>query len=517
MSSSAPQRPRPVVLLVLDGWGIGQPGPHNAITETATPNYKALMDCPHTELGTSGQDVGLPEGQMGNSEVGHINLGAGRIVYQDYMRINKAIEDGSFSTNPALLNLIATVKASGGRLHTLGLTSPGGVHSALPHLYAFLKMAKAQGVAQVFHHALMDGRDTPPSSGLGYIRDVEREMAALGIGKIATVAGRYWGMDRDNRWDRVQKFYDAVTQGVGESAPNAEAAMQQSYDKGKTDEFVLPTVLQENGQPVALIRDGDGVFCLNFRPDRVREISAALTQPGFSGFPRAATPRLAGYVCMTSYSADLHLSAAFEEDRSDLTLGKLIAGEGMRQLRIAETEKYAHVTYFFNGGREEAYPGEDRVMVPSPREVATYDEKPEMSLPEVCEKLCAAIRSRQYDFILANFANPDMVGHTGVLGAAKRAVAAIDDALGKVHAEVKAAGGALLLTADHGNIEKMWDEESKGPHSAHTTNRVPLIIAGVGPLRLRPGILADVAPTLLGLMGLPKPVGMTARNLVQSA
>jgi 2,3-bisphosphoglycerate-independent phosphoglycerate mutase len=512
-------RTKPVLLVVLDGWGIRAEREANAIALAGTPNVDALVrEFPSTALETSGLSVGLPEGQMGNSEVGHTNLGAGRIVYQDLVRINRAIEDGSFFSNDALLMACRRAKEAGGALHLMGLVSDGGVHSHLEHLAACLELARREGVARTFVHAFMDGRDTPPRSGLGYLAELEKRLRATGYGKVATVTGRYWAMDRDKRWDRVALAWAALVRGDGHRAASAVAAMEASYARGDGDEFVKPTVVVNgDGKPVGPVRDGDAVLFFNFRADRAREITRAFTQEGFKDFDRGAAPRVSAYVCMTEYDKTFQLPVAFGPQDLDEIFPEIVSRAGLGQLRCAETEKYAHVTFFFNGGRETVYPGEDRILVPSPRDVKTYDEKPEMSAREVTEKLVVAVETGQHGFVLVNYANPDMVGHTGLLPAAVQAVKVVDECIGRLWQAARRRGMAMLVTADHGNCEMMADPVTGEPHTAHTLNPVPFILADPAfkgaKLRAR-GVLADVAPTLLQVMGLPQPKAMKGLGLV---
>ncbi len=506
-----------VVLIVLDGWGISAHNEGNAIASAQAPVYKSLLtDHPNTALRASGEAVGLPDGQMGNSEVGHLNLGAGRVVYQDSTRISKAIRDGEFFQNPVLLSAMGRVKKSGGALHLMGLLSDGGVHSRLDHLYAMLDLVKSQGITKVFFHAFLDGRDTPPSSALGYISALEERLSEIGIGAIATVSGRYYAMDRDKRWDRVKKTYEAMVLAEGIRNFSAAEAVQQSYEQGKTDEFLLPTVIMDKNsdKPVGSFRDGDSVIFCNFRSDRARELTQALTAGEFQGFSRAITPKLANFVCLTTYDKSFELPVAFAPMRLTHILGEVLSARGVRQLRIAETEKYAHVTYFFNGGEEAPFPLEDRILIPSPRDVATYDKKPEMSARDVADALVKNILSRQYGFILANFANPDMVGHTGVMDAAVKAVEVLDECLGRVLRAAQETGAVVAITADHGNIEQMKDPENGQPFTAHSTNRVPFILVGEKVRLKEGGLLADVAPTVLALKKIEKPEEMTGCNLV---
>ena len=509
-----------VVLVVLDGWGVNAHHDGNAIAAAHAPVYKKLLaDNPHTVLRASGEAVGLPDGQMGNSEVGHLNLGAGRVVYQDSTRISKAIREGEFYKNPVLLSALEQVKKNGSSLHLMGLLSDGGVHSRMDHLYAMFDMVKSQGITKVFFHAFLDGRDTPPSSALGYISALEEHLSGIGIGAIATVSGRYYAMDRDKRWDRVKKTYEAMVQAEGVRTFSAAEAVQQSYNDGKTDEFLIPTVILDKAshKPIGSIQDGDGVIFCNFRSDRAREITQALTASEFQGFNRAVTPRLASFVCLTTYDESFDLPVAFSPMRLTHILGEVLSARGVRQLRIAETEKYAHVTFFFNGGEEAPFPLEDRILIPSPRDVETYDKKPEMSARELTDALVKNILSRHYGFILANFANPDMVGHTGVMEAAVKAVEVLDECLGRILRAAQDAGAVVAITADHGNVEQMKDPESGLPFTAHSTNRVPFILVGERVRLKEGGLLADVAPTVLALKNIEKPEEMTGRSLILDA
>ena len=508
---------KPLVLMILDGWGINPNPAHNAVAMAKTPNLsRYLKEYPHTAIRTSGMAVGLPDGQMGNSEVGHLNLGAGRVVYQELTRVTKSILDGDFFTNPTLLDCIARVKASGGRLHLSGLLSDGGVHSHNTHLYALLKLAKREGVADVFVHCLLDGRDTPPQSGADYLLQLEAEIARIGVGKIATVMGRYYAMDRDTRWDRVEKAYNAMVHGLGELCVSSKDAVDQSYASKIYDEFVVPAVVCEQGAPVGQVLDSDGFIFFNFRSDRAREITRALALDDFDGFARHHRPKLAGYVCLTEYDATFGLPIAFESTELKNLLGGVLAEAGLKQLRIAETEKYAHVTFFFNGGMETPFAGEDRALIPSPKEVATYDLKPEMSAVQVTDKLLKLLDQDQYDVIILNFANCDMVGHTGIESAAIKAVEAVDACAGRVVAKVQEKGGAVLITADHGNAEQMQDENGE-PFTAHTTNPVWFVLlddSRTGFTLREGGRLADVAPTMLKMLGLPQPQEMTGESLL---
>jgi len=506
-------RPRPVVLCILDGWGERADSADNGILLAKTPNWdRFLKTAPHAHLQASESFVGLPKGQMGNSEVGHMNLGAGRVVMQDFPRIDQAIENGSLAANEALGAFIAAMKKSGGTAHLLGLVSPGGVHSHQDQVAALAQILAAAGVA-VAVHAFLDGRDTPPKSAQAYLERFARDVAGCKDLRIATVSGRYYAMDRDKRWDRVAKAYAALCEGQGEHAPDPATAIAQSYAKDKTDEFVLPTVIGDYRG----MKDGDGVLSANFRADRVREILTALLDPGFAGFPRERVVRFAAVAGMTEYSAELNpfLATLFPPEALNETFGEIVARAGLTQLRIAETEKYAHVTFFFNGGRETEFPGEKRILVPSPK-VATYDLQPEMSAPEVTDKLVEAINAGRFDVVVVNYANADMVGHTGDLKAAVKAVETVDRCLGRLAEAVTRAGGSLLITADHGNIETMRDPATGQPHTAHTTNPVPIILVNPpsGAAQLHDGRLCDVAPTLLELLGLPQPKAMTGRALL---
>ncbi len=506
----------PTVLVILDGWGHRTETDHNAIANANTPVWDSLWsDRPHTLISGSGLDVGLPEGQMGNSEVGHMNLGAGRVVYQDFTRITKAIETGEFFENPALCNAVDAAQAEHKAVHLMGLLSPGGVHSHEDHICAMVDMAAKRGARKVFLHAFLDGRDTPPQSASASIERLDSQLRNLGVGRIVSLTGRYYAMDRDNRWDRVQLAYDAMTSGLPEyTAPSAIAGLQAAYERGETDEFVKPTLIYDQNETPALIGDGDSVIFMNFRSDRAREITRAFVDTEFTGFTRKASPKLADFVMLTQYAADIQASCAFPPATLTNVLGEYLSKLGKTQLRIAETEKYAHVTFFFSGGREQEFEGETRILINSP-DVATYDLKPEMSAPEVTEKLVEAITSGDYDVIICNYANGDMVGHTGVYEAAIKAVEALDKCLGKVVTAVESTGGNLLITADHGNCEQMTDPISGQAHTAHTTDPVPLVYVGPRSLAFQQsgGTLSDVAPTLLKLMGLPQPEEMTGHAL----
>ena len=502
----------PVVLMILDGWGISEHKEGNAIAQSNTENMDRLLaQYGHSQLFCSGEYVGLPEGQQGNSEVGHLNLGAGRVVYQELTRINKAVREHTLQDNPAFQNVMAHCMEQNKALHLMGLVSPGGVHSHSSHLYGLLEMAAAKGLKEVYVHCFLDGRDVGPSTGLGFVEELEDKLQQIGVGRIATVSGRYYAMDRDNRWERVEKAYRAMTAGTGETAASAVEAVQQSYDKGETDEFVLPTVVQADGKPVAVIQAGDGVIFFNFRGDRAREISKAFVNREFDGFSREYLG--VQYVAMTQYEEGLDMTVAFPPQDLQNTLGQVLADNQVKQFRVAETEKYAHVTFFFNGGVEEPNPLEDRLLVPSPK-VATYDLQPEMSAIEVKDKLIEAIKGGEYPFILVNFANTDMVGHTGIPEAAQKAVETVDKCVGEVANAVKNAGGVLLITADHGNAEQMVDPVKGTPHTAHTANPVPFVVMSAEPYTVKDGSLQDVAPTVLKLLGINKPADMTGESLI---
>jgi 2,3-bisphosphoglycerate-independent phosphoglycerate mutase len=508
---TAPVRPKPVVLLILDGWGHREEPEDNALAQAELPNWHRLLaTCPHALVHTEGRHVGLPDGQMGNSEVGHMNLGAGRIVYQDLTRVDAAIEDGSFFANIELNAACQDAIASGGTLHVMGLLSPGGVHSHESHVFAMLQLAKRAGVPRVAVHAFLDGRDTPPRSAEASLRALQTVCDTLGNARIASVGGRYFAMDRDKRWARVRLGWDVIVEATGEHrAPDALAALQAAYARGENDEFVAPTVI-DGASPM---RDGDAVVFMNFRADRARQLTAAFVDPGFDGFI-ARRPALSRFVCLSEYDAKLPAPLAFAPDDLRHTFGEIVAGAGLTQLRIAETEKYAHVTFFFSGGREDLFAGEERILVPSPQ-VATYDLQPEMSCPELTDKLVAAIESGRFDTIVCNIANPDMVGHSGILQAAIHAAQAVDIAIGRVADAVRAAGGALIITADHGNLEMMRDPATGQPHTAHTVGPVPLVYVGDRHVALRGGgALRDVAPTLLDLLGLPQPAEMSGQSLL---
>ena len=508
---------KPVVLMVLDGYGLNEKTEGNAIAMANTPVMDKLMkECPFVEGAASGLAVGLPDGQMGNSEVGHMNIGAGRIIYQDLTRITKDISDGTFFDNKVLLAAMENCKKNDSDLHLWGLLSDGGVHSHITHLYGLLEMAKKNGLTKVFVHAFLDGRDTPPASGKDFIEQLENKMAEIGVGKIASISGRYYAMDRDNNWDRVQKAYDSLVKGEGVQATSAVKAMEESYAKDVTDEFVLPTVItDENGKALSVVKENDSVIFFNFRPDRAREITRAFCDDKFTGFERPFIPLC--YVCFKDYDETIpNKQIAFAKEEITNTFGEFLAKNGKKQLRLAETEKYAHVTFFFNGGVEEPNVDEARLLVNSPKDVATYDLKPEMSAPEVGMDLVEAIKSDNYDVIVINFAKPDMVGHTGVIPAAVAAVERVDGLVGEAVEAVKEVGGVMFICADHGNAEKMIDYETGKPHTAHTTNPVPFILVNGEPgWKLREGgCLADIAPTLIEIMGLEQPKEMTGKSLI---
>ena len=507
---------RPVVLLILDGFGCREDAPDNAITRADTPRWRGLLaTCPHASIDASELRVGLPEGQMGNSEVGHLNIGAGRVVYQDYTRIDVAIRDGQFTRNPALQDAVATAGSSGSTLHVLGLLSPGGVHSHERQIAAMVDMAAAGG-ARVAVHALLDGRDTPPRSAAASLSYIAGVCAGHRGARVASICGRYYAMDRDQRWERVAPAYALLVDGTAQyRATTPEQGLAAAYARDETDEFVKPTaIVDASGRPASMV-DGDVVVFMNFRADRARQMTRALTDPAFAGFARPRVPKLARFVCLTSYGDDFaQLPVAFAPQKIENGFGEYISGLGLAQLRIAETEKYAHVTYFFNGGNEARYPGEDRVLVPSPK-VATYDLQPEMSAVEVTDRLVAAIEGGRYDAIVCNYANGDMVGHTGNFEAAKRAIETLDGCIGRVVDATRSRGGEVVITADHGNAEQMRDAATGQAHTAHTRNRVPFVYVGRPATLVPEGALQDVAPTLLALMGLPKPAEMTGHSLVR--
>ncbi|MHB1017373.1 MAG: 2,3-bisphosphoglycerate-independent phosphoglycerate mutase [Coriobacteriia bacterium] len=504
----------PVALIIMDGYGIAEPGPGNAISLAHTPNLDRIFAAyPWATLKASGQAVGLPDGQMGNSEVGHLNMGAGRIVYQELTRIDLAIADGSLGENAVLCDSIDAAVAEGRAVHFMGLVSDGGVHSHEKHLYALVRMAAGRGATRIFVHAFLDGRDVPPSSGLGYVEGLEAVLAQIGVGRVATVAGRYYAMDRDNRWERVERAWRALTLGEGVHAGSATEAIAASYAAGVTDEFVEPVVVVEDGQPIGSVSDGDALVFFNFRPDRAREITRAMVDPAFTGFERPVTPALR-FVCLTEYDPTIPALVAFPKDLPCCVLADVVAGARLRQLHIAETEKYAHVTFFFNGGAEAPKEGEERVLIPSPK-VATYDLQPEMSAPGVTTALVRAIEEDRADLYIVNYANCDMVGHTGILPAAIAAVEAVDAGVGAVVDAIRARGGAVLITADHGNAEQMRDPADGGAFTAHTLSPVPLICIADGVRTVREGgILSDVAPSVCALLGVTAPAEWTAQSLL---
>lgn len=508
---------KPLILIVLDGWGINPRKEGNAQALAMMPFInKTFAEYPHARLETSGLSVGLPKGQMGNSEVGHLTMGAGRVVYQELTRIDREIETGNFFKNKTLLDAMAAIKKTGGALHLLGLVSDGGVHSHINHLFALLNMAKQNGLDNVFIHAFLDGRDTPPTSGKSYIENLQAYLDKTGTGKIATISGRYYAMDRDNRWERVEKAYKALAHGQGHSAKNPIEAVKAAYEKNETDEFVMPTVVTDNNKPVATIKGGDGIIFFNFRADRARELTRAFTQEDFKGFDQGAKLRLSAYVCMTEYDTTFNLPVAFPPQSLKNILGELLSSNKIKQLRIAETEKYAHVTFFFNGGVEKPFPLEERVLIPSPKDVPTYDKKPEMSAYLVTDELVKRMKSGDYQFILVNYANGDMVGHTGIMDAAVKACEVVDECLSKVIAAAREKGWVALITSDHGNIEQMLDYSTHEPYTAHTTNLVSLVLIDDEKknLCMRKGGLSDVAPTILDLMGMEKPGEMTGKSLI---
>jgi 2,3-bisphosphoglycerate-independent phosphoglycerate mutase len=508
---------KPTVLIVLDGWGYREETRDNAIANGNTPVWDRLWaEAPHTLISSSGLDVGLPQGQMGNSEVGHMCLGSGRVIYQSITRIDQAISDGSFNSNETYNNAIDKAVAADGAVHVFGLLSPGGVHSHENQIFAAIRLAASRGAKRVYLHAFLDGRDTPPRSAGPSLASADAVFDELGCGRVASITGRYYAMDRDNRWDRIEQAYRLLTEGQADHcADSAAQALQSAYDREENDEFVLPTVIRAEAQEQALVADHDTVLFMNFRADRARQLTRAFVDVDFSGFQRAVVPALSDFVMTTEYAADIDASCAFAPAHLTNVLGDYVAQQGMTQLRMAETEKYAHVTFFFSGGREELFPGEERQLIASP-DVATYDLQPEMSAPELTDKLVAAIHSGKYDLIVCNYANGDMVGHTGVYAAAVKAAEALDKCLGRVEQAVLEVGGEALVTADHGNCEQMLDYASGQLHTQHTTELVPLVYLGSRQLRLDPagGKLADIAPTLLGMMGLPQPEEMSGSNLV---
>lgn len=505
---------KPVALIILDGWGIGKDYEGNAILKAKTPNYKMLLEnYPSTKLEASGLSVGLPEGQMGNSEVGHLNIGAGRIIYQEFTRISKAIENGEFFEKQEFIKAVENAQKNNSSLHLMGLLSDGGVHSHNTHLYALLELAQKYGLKDVYIHCFLDGRDVPPKSAKKFIEELESKLSELGIGKIATISGRYYAMDRDKRWDRTKKAYDAMVLGKGRVASTPIEALNKSYDEDITDEFVIPTVIVKDNNPIKVIENNDSIIFFNFRPDRARQITRAFVDDDFDGFARDKKVNVY-FVCMTQYDKTINnVEIAYKPQVYVNTLGEYLSKKGLKQLRIAETEKYAHVTFFFNGGVEKPNEGEERVLIPSPK-VATYDLKPEMSAVEVKEEVIKRINENKYDFIVLNFANPDMVGHTGKFEAAVKAIETIDECLGDVVKSIVEKGGKAIITADHGNAEEMIDENTGKSITAHTTNKVPCIVIGERNVKLREGILADIAPTVLDIMGIEKPNEMTGQSLI---
>ena len=509
-------RVKPAVLLIMDGWGYSEDPHANAIRAANTPVWDRLWaECPHTLIGTSGAEVGLPDGQMGNSEVGHLNLGAGRVVYQEFTRVSRSVRTGSFFSNRTLVDAVDKAIEQDRAVHILGLLSPGGVHSHEEHIHAMARLAVERGARKVYVHAFLDGRDMPPKSAAPSLQAMQEQFEQLGHGRIASITGRFYAMDRDNRWERVRQAYDMMVLGrAGYTAPDAQQALEEAYQRGETDEFVKPTCIVPPGESAVTIEDGDAVMFMNYRSDRARQLTRSFIEPDFDGFERERVPALGSFVSLTEYSKEFDIPVAFPPERLDNVFGEYIANLGLRQLRLAETEKYAHVTFFFNGGREEVFEGEDRILIPSPK-VDTYDLKPEMSAPQVTDALVDAIKGGQYDAIICNYANSDMVGHTGNFEAAVAAIEALDHCLGRVVEALRQAGGEMLITADHGNAEQMEDVENEQPHTAHTRNPVPLIYVG-RPARLKEsGALCDIAPTLLTLMGLPVPTEMQGHNLLQ--
>ena len=505
---------KPTALIIMDGWGQGNSKVGNAVELANTPNYDALINkYPHTLIAASGLDVGLPDGQMGNSEVGHLNIGAGRVIYQELTRITKSIKDGDFFTNSELVSAMAHAKKHGTKLHTWGLLSDGGVHSHIDHLKALIQMAKDQGVENIYVHGFMDGRDTSPTSGISYVKELESFMAEINYGTIASISGRYYSMDRDKRWERIKKSYDMLVNGVGEKASSATEVIEKSYAEGVTDEFILPTVMVKNGEPIATVSENDAIIFFNFRPDRAREITRAIVDVEFDGFERTYFPTK--YVGFTQYDKTIeNIEIAYKQQSIDNTLGQYLAKLGKKQLRIAETEKYAHVTFFFNGGVEAPNEGEDRVLINSPK-VATYDLKPEMSAYEMTDRLLSELDRDYYDLIIINYANPDMVGHTGIIEAAVKAVETVDECVGRIVNKLEEKGGSFIITADHGNAEQMLTDSGE-PMTAHSTNKVPCIVGGAGDVDLSDeGKLCDLTPTLLDMMQISVPKEMTGVSIIK--
>jgi len=509
--------PKPLLLIVMDGWGYREDPEHNAIAQARKPNWDHLWQHnPHTLIHASEAAVGLPSSQMGNSEVGHLNMGAGRVVYQEYTRINRAISAGSFYTNKTLTDAVDLAVGTGKAVHILGLLSPGGVHSHEDHIHAMAELAVKRGANHVYLHAFLDGRDTPPQSAANSIRSMEEKFAALGTGRIASMIGRYYAMDRDHRWPRIQSAYDLITQGKADfTATSATQGLELAYARGETDEFVKATVIVPPGKPPVIIRDGDVVIFMNFRSDRARQITRPFIEPTFDGFQRAVWPKLGRFVSLTEYQSEFHVPVAFPPERLRNVLGAYLSSLGLHQLRIAETEKYAHVTFFFNGGEETPFPYEDRILVPSPTDVPTYNKKPEMSAPEVTRKVVEAIQSNKYDVMVCNFANPDMVGHTGDFAATVKAIEVLDGCLKTIIDAAHAVGGEILITADHGNAEQMYDPATHQAHTAHTINPVPFVYIGRPAHMKNTGALEDIAPTMLYLLGLPIPPEMSGHPLVE--
>jgi 2,3-bisphosphoglycerate-independent phosphoglycerate mutase len=510
------ERPRPLTLIVMDGWGYSENTEYNAIHAARTPVWDRLWnDSPHCLIRASGAEVGLPAGQMGNSEVGHLNLGAGRVVYQEFTRVSRAIKTGSFFTNQTLTDAVDLAIETDKAVHILGLLSPGGVHSHEEHIFAMAELAVKRGCRQVYLHAFLDGRDTPPKSAAESLRLMDAKFAELGAGRIASIVGRFYAMDRDHRWPRIQAAYDLITGCTADyEASDAQSALEMAYARGETDEFVKPTEVVPPGEERACVRDGDVVVFMNYRSDRARQITRPFIEPGFDSFERQFKPQLGGFVSLTEYSADFEIPVAFPPERMRDVFGEYVSRLGLHQLRLAETEKYAHVTFFFNGGREEPFEFEERILVPSPN-VSTYDEKPEMSAAEVTDHLVEAIGSGRFDVIICNYANPDMVGHTGNFDATVKAIEFLDGCLGRVVKAAREAGGELLITADHGNAEQMRGEDTGQPHTAHTSDPVPFVYVGRAAEMAGSGSLSDVAPTMLYLLGLDKPSVMSGHPLVE--
>ena len=504
---------KPTVLMILDGYGLRDKTEGNAVALANTPVMDKLMaEYPFVKGNASGLSVGLPDGQMGNSEVGHMNMGAGRIIYQELTKITKSIEDGDFFENKALLAACENVKKNDSALHLMGLVSDGGVHSHITHIYGILELAKRQGIEKVYVHCFLDGRDTPPASGKEYVEQLEAKMKEIGVGEVASVSGRYYAMDRDNRWDRVEKAYKALVAGEGNTAESATAGIQASYDEDVTDEFVVPFVVTKDGAATATIKENDSVVFFNFRPDRARQITRTFVDPDFTGFERKYFP--VNFVCMTQYDESMpNVTVAYPPETLEMTFGEYISKKGLTQLRIAETQKYAHVTFFFNGGEEKQFDGEERILIKSP-DVATFDMKPEMSAYEVTDAVVDAINSDKFDVIILNYANCDMVGHTGIMEAAVKAVEAVDECVGRMVDAILAKGGQAIITADHGNADCLIDPVTKAPFTAHTTNPVPMILVGAGDVKVKNGRLCDLCPTMLDLMGLEKPEQMTGESLI---